>query len=506
MATELSCSKQLATKVEELRGFHPRETGNNNHARFVKYIAKQLEGLGLVVNTDTLRFNRWELGCCKLTVQGSGVDVASAYPYSGGTPSTGVTGPLQLFSWWHRWKDNTGKIAVIKVPNPSVPISLLLDDVGHPANASDLRNFPRTYPHPVLSATVFGPDLAAAKAARTIGVVAVWKEKQLTAAQANAQYVPFTFPYQDIPAVWVAGKEGKQILDSARRRESATLTLDATVSREAPTHTVWAVVKGEVHPDETILVVTHTDGGNDVEENGAIGVLDLVRKFASERPKRTLVFVFVTGHLRSAIGNQATTEWLNAHPERWSGKKKAVAGLVIEHLGALETQRRSDGGQVEPAVQLIYATNSKMQDTLRNSWTEKMGKVLIARPAWHVHFGEGEPLYKRGIPTIALASVPKYLLATNVDDHVDSELMYEQIGVLACALRALDDTPKEQLGRAELVSCTSKLRSFVQFLLFIALNPTLVFHLSAFVKAARREDKTLLTFESTRPGEPKRNS
>ena len=97
--------------------------------------------------------------------------------------STGVTGPLQLFRWWHRWKDNDGKIAVIKVSNPSVPVSLLLDDVGHlPKNARDVREFPTTYPHPVLSATVFGPDLAAAKATRAIGVVAVWKEKQLTGA------------------------------------------------------------------------------------------------------------------------------------------------------------------------------------------------------------------------------------------------------------------------------------------------------------------------------------
>jgi hypothetical protein len=92
-------------------------------------------------------------------------------------------------------------------------------------------------------------------------------------------------------------------------------------------------------------------------------------------------------HLRSAIGNQATTEWLNAHTEWWSGKNKedqrAVAGLAIEHLGALKTQRQSDSGRVEPAVQLTYATNSKMQEILENSWTEEMGTRLRSILTFH---------------------------------------------------------------------------------------------------------------------------
>ena len=76
-----------------------------------------------------------------------------------------------------------------------------------PDGAND-RDFPLTYSHPVLAATVFGPDLAAAKAAGAIGVVAVWKG--LKAAQAKDQYVPFTLPYQDIPALWVACDEGSK--------------------------------------------------------------------------------------------------------------------------------------------------------------------------------------------------------------------------------------------------------------------------------------------------------
>uniref|UniRef100_UPI000561EB48 hypothetical protein n=1 Tax=Microbacterium sp. B19 TaxID=96765 RepID=UPI000561EB48 len=111
--------------------------------------------------------------------------------------------------------------------------------------------------------------------------------------------------------------------------------------------TVWAVSSGSgIHADESVLVVTHSDGGNAVEENGFIGLLELARDAAETPHDRTIVFVLVAGHLRipavTAHG-QATTAWLHAHPEWWSPAadgRTAVAGLVIEHLGA--KHRRDD--------------------------------------------------------------------------------------------------------------------------------------------------------------------
>ena len=508
---KLSSHDKLKEEVNRLRELGPRETGNCEHARFVDYIETQLKSPHspyIKVYRDTLRFERWSSTGCALTVHRSDggdvtVPVASAYPYSGCTESKGVTGSLQLFrsGHRHRWKDSADKIAVIEVPYPSVPVGLFLDDVEHLPDGANDRDFPLTYSHPVLAATVFGPDLAAAKAAGAIGVVAVWKG--LKAAQAKDQYVPFTLPYQDIPALWVACDEGSELLESARRGDRATLTLKAILSSRATTETVWAVVEGEI-ASETVVMVTHTDGGNAVEENGAIGLLELVRMFATEpRPKRSLVFVFVSGHLRSTIGNQATTEWLNAHPEWWSGKKKgdrrAVAGLVLEHLGALKA--RPDTGY---EVELTYATNAAMRKILKDSWANRgqKRKVLLAKPGL-VQLGEGEPLYKLGIPAIALASVPEYLLAATKAKIVDTDLMREQIGAFARALLMLEKTATQKLGRAERVTCKRIVRTCVQLILFIARNPTLVFHLSAFVKAKiaayRRGSKSLLTFVDTRP-------
>ncbi|MFK4853628.1 hypothetical protein ACI3KT_18515, partial [Microbacterium sp. ZW T6_19] len=165
--------------------------------------------------------------------------------------------------------------------------------------------------------------------------------------EARGQYLPFTRPHQGVPAVWVPESEGDRILAAARRGDQATLTLEATRHHGATMDTVWAVSPGAgPHADESILVVTHSDGGNAIEENGHIGLLALAQDAATIPHDRTIVFVLTAGHLRIpavTLHGQATTAWLQAHPEMWDADAAgltAVAGLVIEHLGA--RRRRDD--------------------------------------------------------------------------------------------------------------------------------------------------------------------
>ena len=469
----------FSKRVKELLKLGPRETGSPAHGRFIDQIAREIESLGLPVYRDSYRFSRWSLSDpssdCELKVAGQNVLVASAYPYSGVTGPEGVTGRLTLAGCCP-WKMN-GKIAVFDVPYPKVPIRLLVDDLERLGDG----DFPRTIAHPVLAATAFGPDLAAAKAAGAIGAVAVWRKDtawprdgDMTRELAADQYVPFIFPYRDIPAVWVAGeKEGEQLLEDARRGAVATLKLNASLSPGTLTDTVWTVVKGEI-TNESILVVTHTDGVNVVEENGPIGVLALARMFTDgPEPKRTLVFVFVTGHLRipavTSYG-QATTAWLTAHPEWWSGKNgapRAVAGLVIEHLGA----RPADG-----IPELAYATNSTMRSVLEK-WEKAnrtKGLAVIARPRL-LEIGEGEPLYQHDIPAISLASVPDDLLATTNTD-VNIELMHEQIITFAEALLSLEIKSANEIGRIKRAALLKTLSTWLQLALFIGRDKTLRSH------------------------------
>ena len=151
-------------------------------------------------------------------------------------------------------------------------------------------------------------------------------------------------------------------------------------------------------------------------------------------------------------------------PEWWSGENggaRAIAGLVIEHLGALSRVRSSQSEKIACEPELTYATNETMQRIMNQAWAGRTtGTVLMAEPNGIFQIGEGEPLYKNGIPAISLASVPQYLLAVTDADVVDTELMHEQIGAFAHALLLIDGTATETLGRANQASWPEKLAKF----------------------------------------------
>jgi hypothetical protein len=279
-------------QVQYLQSLGSRPTGSHSHAALVERVAIDLENMGLEVHRDRHTFERWDVTPERLalSVNGRRVTIASPWPYSGKTSPAGITGPLTVLTGWRKkWKSAAGHIVVIEVAHRSVPYHVLLDKWDNDARIN------RKVSHPLISAALSRIDLRKAKAAGVLAVIAVWKG--LSDRSAAGQYLPFTGPYEDLPAVWVAEGEGAAVLRAAREHASATLVLDATLTPDVPTDTVWAVSPGTLS-GETVLVVTHSDGTNAVEENGHIGLLALAHDAATNPHDRTIVFIFVTGHLR----------------------------------------------------------------------------------------------------------------------------------------------------------------------------------------------------------------
>lgn len=432
-----------AEHIARLNTLGPRRSGNEAHRTLIDEVAAELVALGYRPERDTHTFERWDADeeNVSLTVDGRAVPVASAWPYSGETGPEGVSAPLVLLAGRRpRWKDARGRIAVVEVANVEVPASLVVGSWDGRMPFDAVAN-------PVISSELAGIDLAAARAAGVVGVIAVWRG--LADDEARGQYLPFTRPHAGLPAVWAPDSQRDRLLDAAGRGVSATLVLDATRHDGATMDTVWAVSPGNgIHAEESVLVVTHSDGGNAVEENGYIGLLELAREAAETPHDRTLVFVLVAGHLRipavTAHG-QATTAWLHAHPELWSPAADgltAVAGLVIEHLGA--KRRRDDdpstdagGGDVEP--ELLYATTPEFAALVRAEWRNPA--VRPVRPEAVVHLGEGEPLWENGIPAIALVTGPAFLLAETAHAGVDLDLLARQVDSFRALQRRLADAP-----------------------------------------------------------------
>ncbi len=459
------------TELELLAQLGPRLTGSDAHERLVEHVAAQLRGLGMQVHEDVLRFSRWEPPSdaegLRLTVGGQWVDISSAFPYSGRTGAAGALGPLYLLRGpLPRWSKAQGGIAVIEIRNRKMPFAAVVDswDPNNP--------WPRTA-NPLVAATLAGLGLQRARRAGVKGVVFAWRG--INAANARGQYLPFTLPYQDIPAVFVAGDAADSVLAAARRGDPAKLVLNALLTPNSAMRTVWAVVEGTKLPQETVLVVSHSDGTNVVEENGHIGLLALARDVVANPPERSIVFVLTAGHLRiPAVTDQgqATSRWLHDHPTCWAGgpgQRRAVAGLVIEHLGALEyrddpkTGTYGPTGRAEP--ELLYASTQELERMANIEWRGvEPGPTRVSVPNAVIQFGEGQPLYLKRIPNISLVTTPQYLLNVQAGDYVDVALLERQVDSFQRLLRRLDTVPAGGVGTIPAVTPIRKISALLKIL------------------------------------------
>jgi hypothetical protein len=443
----------VVAELDLLAKLGPRFPGSDAHERLVAHVAGQWAELGMDVREDVLGFERWDPpghpDGLRLTVDGQPVEISSAFPYSGTTGPDGVRGRLRhLRGQLPRWSRARGGIAVVEVRNRELPTSAVVgswdpdDPWGRAAN-------------PVGPAMLAGLGLKRAARAGVKGVVLVWRG--VSAANARGQYVPFTLSYRGIPAVFVAGGAADAVLQAAQRGRQAELVLDAALTKDASMRTVWAAVEGTRRPEETVLVVSHSDGTNVVEENGHIGLVELARDVVAQPPERTIVFVFTAGHLRipAVTGHgQATSRWLTDHPDWWAGgpgHRRAVSGLVIEHLGALEyrddpvTGDYGPTGQAEP--ELLYASTRELRMLADIEWRGiEPGPTRVSVPNELIQLGEGQPLYLERIPNISLVTVPQYLLSTEPGDYVDVKLLQRQVDSFARLLRRLDTLPSASVG------------------------------------------------------------
>ncbi len=422
-----------ASQIRRLKELGPRTSGNEAHRTLISEVATELSELGYDVQRDRHTLERWDALPNSTTLQIEGVDIplSSVWPYSGETGPLGVTAPLILLQGWRKkWKAAAGKIAVIEVHNIDVPARLLFDSWG------DKRPFD-TLANPVIGSELANIELTKAREAGVLGVIAVWGS--ITDEAASGQYLPFTRDYQGIPAVWAPESQRSTLLTAAACGQDATLILDARKTKGAKMDTLWAVSRGTgPQANEVVLVVTHSDGGNSVEENGHLGLLALARDAAVTPHNRTIVFVYTAGHLRIPSvtkHGQATTAWLAAHPEYWSPSHNgltAVAGLVIEHLGAKHFCVDPSSGQYGPdgtlEPELLYTTTPELTQLALTAWKGAgMNATIPVKPGALVHLGEGEPLFEHGIPAIALVTGPMYLLAETDADWVDIEALTRQI-------------------------------------------------------------------------------
>ncbi len=464
MAAKKVSKTELSAGIKKMNSFGSRLTGSEGQLGFIKYLQKEIQDMGIDVYRDPFFFKRWEEKEASLQVLGfnghEDIEISSVFPYSGETKDNGIT--AELFFVEDKiggYQGVKGKIAVIEVSEADMlPSEAIFNKrLSYP----DDVELPKKYEGPIATTFVKFQYARLAKLRGAKAVIFVWKG--IAGDCIKGQYLPFMLDYQGIPAVWVNSKNGKKLREAAKGHRTANLKLLANTYPNAYTETFYCMLKGE-NEKEAVIVNTHTDGTNCVEENGALAMLQLIKVLKEKKLSRTHIFVFVTGHFRLPIfkdaesGTQATSKWLTMHKDLWDGKKghlKAVAGVSVERLGCMEW--KDEDGEYKPTgeiqTELVYTGNETLDeiyiDTIRD---RQRVKAITLHSHKMLHFGEGQPLFNVGIPGIALVSVPDYLYVVsenNETDKFDIDLMYEQTTTFEKVLEKIDALSAEEIGECD---------------------------------------------------------
>lgn len=459
--------ERMLQGVEDMNSFGIRLTGSKAHNDFINYLQDEIKKLGVKIYSDPFYFKRWEEKKSSIQImdddQKIDIPVSSAYPYSGETSPDGITSELVYVKKLSDMKNIKDKIAVFDIAN----INFLPSEVAFDKRTSYPENvvLESKYEGPVITSFVqcfYGiiSKLTSAKAA-----ILIWKGLHDDCVE--GQYLSFIMKYQKIPMLWVNETNGKKVIEAAKEHKKAKFVLEAKIENNAYTESFYCILPGK-NQTENVIINTHTDGTNCIEENGPIALLELMRNLVGQELERTHIFVFTTGHFRLPVFKdirtgsfQSASRWMATHRDLWDGKNghsKCVANLTIEHLGCKEW-RDIDGEYKytgKPEVEIVYTGNEFMDklyiDTVKD---RKTVRTMTLRGHNALHFGEGQNFFTMGIPEISLVPAPYYLCVVSDSDEMekfDIDLMTEQTETFAKLIEKIEKISADSLGRSDMYS------------------------------------------------------
>ena len=473
-------TNQLEAWVQEIDQFDGgyRPTGSPAHEGYIALLANELTGLGVSdVHTEPYSYTRWTPSSWSLTLLGgpsAGAVALSGYvPYSGSTATGGVTSgmvyipsstiPLDPTALGQALKDPTawnqslatqlqgalasfaiaGKIALFEVPPVAVALTTLTGPPVLVNDPGDTLPPDATITRTDLSAMLIVPAMLTALAAHgAIGAVGILDEPE---EAARGEYAPFFGVLSpNLPAVYVDRDTGKALenaLVASGPLLAANLVVDATLS-EATSENLIGVLPGD--SSEEILLGSHTDGTNSMEDNGPAAILALASCLPSKRP-RTVRIVLSGGHF---VGSRGLQTYVAEHTADLTAN--ALAAIEIEHLGAREWAEVSPGvmgltGQ--PEVQVLTTWPNQPLVDVSKAFAGLFPRSIVGGPPV---LGEGPNF--RIVPLVQFLSMPEYLLVGHLpaitSQFTDFALMQRQVDAFAGMEAALAVAPAAQLGVA----------------------------------------------------------
>ena len=460
----------------------PTIAGSPSWKNFLEICEKELKSCGVVdVFRNPWTYTRWSTAewpddsKWSLQVGGEKVKIASYGCNSGATPEAGVTGGLVVYKDGMSADELEGKIAIIVKPQAA---ALLLPADGPSFGYLDFRSSdyeflsnPETFADPLqpqdetLSVSPFR-QMGLADAQKVLidsGAVGAVIVLGLSYEAAAGTYTFGVPALHQMPTLYADYETGKELVEAARAGKEATLRLIAE-TEESETYQLFGYLPGKNYgtdADEQILLITHTDGPSISQDNGAFGILGMVKYFnyipQAERPRTLMVFLDCRHYMPGAERAFAQQDYSAKHPERYI-YKKVVAAMGIEHLGQMQVAE-GDGKPYHktglPEVSTLWIThNQQLVDwaiqAVKDNGLERVQIQCPGRPG--VKKGEQGPWYGLGgiatrlkIPGAStMGSMSAYWSSKARIDYFDAEHFVDQVATMSqiCGELMLADMKK----------------------------------------------------------------
>ncbi len=463
--SQLPAVQNIWKDVEFLSGLGPRYCGNDAHNTLMNFLDEEFEKCGMTLSDiPHTSLMQWLPRNVTLRSRSEALPVGAFCRWSAQTGPRGVTAPIcylgrvegaSRFSmglYPERRSalpippDVRGKIALVEITVGHRPLGLMFKDrvdymfdkLGRPMpplqgpSASNMAATPDDFERKL-------------KEAGAVGLIYAWRG--LSDADAKGQSRLGT---EHLPSIWVIPTTGAKLIQLAQKGEPVTLTVEADTQKNAPTRTIVATLPGAT--EESIILWTHTDGPNALQENGSIALLNMMRYYSkiprSER-RRTIKVVIPESHFAEQY--ISTSAWITERPDL---VENSVALIAAEHLGGTEwlsdpiSNTYTPTGELE--VAFAFCPTAPMRTLAKQAVADQaIGREVILNTAEYA-FTPGIAAYRRiKMPSFAYISIPSYLMADDgTSGHLDKlspTLWYEQFKMLTRLLHAVDATPAATL-------------------------------------------------------------
>lgn len=340
----------------------PTLTGSPEWLNYMAFLEEKLLEYGVVdVMKNSWEFERWDTSDdskdWSLASDGTPVRVAHYGAYSGSTDSDGITADMIYYDHDNPPESIEGKIVVIPTrPHPEKPypenylINYTFNDFEFATNADTLP-VPFEFVDPEFSFTFdIWWQLAQRldqipKEGNAAGAVIVY---DMAYERTRGLYTFGVPTLYDSPTLKLSREDGEKVVADAREGKSATLRLEATLE-PAEAYQLIAYLPGKDYgtsEDEQIVLVNHTDGPSISQDNGALGLLAIVKYFShipqDHRPRTLVLYLDCRHYMPGMERAHNESSWLNRYPE---AGEKIVGMIQAEHLGEMDF--REVAGRVE---------------------------------------------------------------------------------------------------------------------------------------------------------------